>query len=572
MDRPASDFVPALERLTSKLEELEQRISTLEKRAAGLPAVDSSVRPSTVDAKHAKAAFSSSSASLISTLGKSILGVAGAYLLRAAAELEVFPRLAVVITALLYAWLWQYLSVRAGKNSRATEAAYGITSALILFPMLWEITAGFKILTPNWTAGVLVVFLISVLILGRSGEAPATVWVTAVFSSCTALGLLVATRDPLPFGLALVSIAALVELASSQVRMPGLRIAIGIPLNLALLTLLYLASRPEGFPPEYIAIPRLTVLALFAVSASICLAGTFTRTLRMQAGVSFLDVGQSAVTFGLLWVAILYLGVPAEAKLLGVCCLVLAAAFYFGALFIHRIRTSSHKFHTYSIWAGALFLIGSALAIPQSTLSPWLSLSAVIATGLGVRFKLLTFGFHGFCFLIGAQISSGLARNAILLLAGNVPSALPSVIWWAAIGLGACCLLLALRGVEVRGIGILRVCYFANVSLLLSAFSVFAAVLILQPGIAVGLSGLSLVRSIVICVVTLLMAVLSARSKLKELMWVAYATIGLGTLKLIFEDLRLGSTGSFALSLLAFGVVLALVPRIVRPTKQEADG
>jgi len=48
----------------------------------------------------------------------------------------------------------------------------------------------------------------------------------------------------------------------------------------------------------------------------------------------------------------------------------------------------------------------------------------------------------------------------------------------------------------------------------------------------------------------------------------AYIMIGLGTLKLLVEDLRRGSSVSFALSLLAFGVLLAIIPKLMRSERR----
>jgi len=69
---------------------------------------------------------------------------------------------------------------------------------------------------------------------------------------------------------------------------------------------------------------------------------------------------------------------------------------------------------------------------------------------------------------------------------------------------------------------------------------------------------------LVICLVTVALAIVGSRKNRRELIWVAYLTIGLGSLKLLFEDLRSGSSVSFAFSLLAFGVLLAIIPRVIR--------
>jgi hypothetical protein len=56
-----------------------------------------------------------------------------------------------------------------------------------------------------------------------------------------------------------------------------------------------------------------------------------------------------------------------------------------------------------------------------------------------------------------------------------------------------------------------------------------------------------------------------------ELGWVAYAAVGFGTLKLLFEDLRFGNASSLVLSLLFYGGVLILLPRMMQKGRKEAS-
>ena len=49
-----------------------------------------------------------------------------------------------------------------------------------------------------------------------------------------------------------------------------------------------------------------------------------------------------------------------------------------------------------------------------------------------------------------------------------------------------------------------------------------------------------------------------------ELAWLAYATVGLGTFKLLVEDLRFGNAASLVVSLLFYGLILILLPRVTK--------
>ncbi len=80
-----------------------------------------------------------------------------------------------------------------------------------------------------------------------------------------------------------------------------------------------------------------------------------------------------------------------------------------------------------------------------------------------------------------------------------------------------------------------------------------------------GPSRLSVVRTVVNCALALSLAFLGSRWKHIELSWVAYAAVAFGTLKLLFEDLRFGNAASLVVSLLFYGLILILLPRLTPP-------
>jgi hypothetical protein len=114
---------------------------------------------------------------------------------------------------------------------------------------------------------------------------------------------------------------------------------------------------------------------------------------------------------------------------------------------------------------------------------------------------------------------------------------------------------------------------------LLVGFAVAAFAVSAIVGLAGGSAGLvasklSVVRTIVGCAVALALAFAGARWKRVELGWVAYAAVGFGTLKLLFEDLRFGNAASLVVSLLFYGGVLILLPRMMqreRGRKETAE-
>ena len=106
------DDLDALARLTARVENLEHRISVLEhpsETAASVPAEPAT--PATLQPT-AEAFPSAEAGGVFPVLGKAMLGIAGAYVLRAVAESGSFPKLAVVVLALAYAGMWLVWAAR----------------------------------------------------------------------------------------------------------------------------------------------------------------------------------------------------------------------------------------------------------------------------------------------------------------------------------------------------------------------------------------------------------------------------------------------------------------------------
>jgi hypothetical protein len=98
-----------------------------------------------------------------------------------------------------------------------------------------------------------------------------------------------------------------------------------------------------------------------------------------------------------------------------------------------------------------------------------------------------------------------------------------------------------------------------------SAASIVVAVSVLTAGrMELSPSRLSVVRTIVNCLLALALGFAGSCWKHVELRWAAYAAVVFGTLKLPLEDLRFGNAASLVISLLSYGSVLILLPRQTR--------
>jgi len=162
MPQAVDTITAALEQLTEQLQSLERRVATLERHAEKPPAPDLvSAQETGLQRPRAPETWRGfppveTPSGAVTVIGKAVLGIAGAYLLRAVAESGSVPKLPVLLVAIVYACLWMVWAVRVHISSRFAGVAYSITSALILSPMLWESTVRFQVLSPAFAALVLV--------------------------------------------------------------------------------------------------------------------------------------------------------------------------------------------------------------------------------------------------------------------------------------------------------------------------------------------------------------------------------------------------------------------------------
>lgn len=113
----AIDIQAAVEELTEKLRALEVRIAALEAQPAAASPDLSAVAHAPLQRPTPPATWRGfpsveTPAGVVPVLGKAVLGIAGAYLLRALAESSSIPKLPVLMAAILYACFWIIWAVR----------------------------------------------------------------------------------------------------------------------------------------------------------------------------------------------------------------------------------------------------------------------------------------------------------------------------------------------------------------------------------------------------------------------------------------------------------------------------
>ncbi len=568
------DDLDALARLTARLENLESRVSVLEhpsETAASVPAAAG--KPTASRSTNSRSPKTNSTGEalpfaqdggMFAVLGKAMLGIAGAYVLRAVAESGSFPKLAVVVLALAYAGTWLVWAARVSVEAVFASTVYASTAALILAPMLWELTLRFEVLPTSVTAGVLGAFVVTAYALAWKRSLRSVVWVINVAAVLTTVALLVATHDLVPFVSTLLLMALVSETMAGCDRWLRLRPLVAAAADLATWILLYLYSRPEGTPSDYKNVATSALLALGCILFLIYGASIVFRTTRLRRKVSVFEIGQTVIAFLLAAFSILRFGGSAGAPVLGALCLLFSAACYALAYAYFDRFHEERNYHVYATWSGALFLAGTSLCLPLTSLAVCLSVAAILSIFMGVRASRLTPEFHGLVYLAAAAYTSGLLDYAGRALVGTFP-AVPGWLVWMVAASGVLCYGIGGRFRTERWNQ--RLLQLLSAVLAVAAvvtFLVSSLVWLAAVGMTPGASEVAVIRTLITCAVALALAFSGSRWQRSELVWIAYGTLALVTAKLLFEDLQHGHPGSTAASIFLYAVALILVPRMAR--------
>lgn len=498
----------------------------------------------------------------LALLGKAMLGISGAYLLRAVAESGTVPKLAVVVLALTYAGLWLVLAARVSAAALHTSAVYATTSTLILAPMLIELTLRFKVLPNPITAGVLGVFALSAYALAWRRGLTAVVWVANVAAVLVALALLIATHDLVPFITALLCMALASEVAAARKRWLRLRAVAAVAADLAACLLIYIYSRPEGVPPAYRSVPAPLLLGLGCSLFLIHAPSMVFRTMRLRGKITAFEIGQTSVAFLLAAVSLFcFRGVGAA--VIGAICLLFSAACYAAAYAYFDYFQERRNHYVYGLWSAVLFLAGSFLCLPPRLLSIVLSVAAVLATLLGVHASRLKLQFHGLAYLTAAVCASGVLDYAGGLLAGTYRE--PDWLVWFFAPIPVVCYAIASRvQSKMRRQRLLQLvsAIFATGTIIMSLISIL--VWLAAHRMTMGPSQVAVVRTLVTCFAALVLAFSSARFRRSEFAWIAYGILVLVALMLMYEELQHGNASCTAVSVFIYAVALIFVPRLVR--------
>ncbi len=554
---------PEFEALEREVRDLANRVAFLEQCAGLIPASAPAQSAPEFPSDHPLAGMPG----VLPLVGRSLLGIAGAYLLRALTEAGVLPARIGIGAGIVYALLWLTWAARSPSMERLKTAVDSLTAVLILCPLLWEATIHFQVVTPWTAAAILLVFAA----FGMTIAWRKSLLIVSTFATLAALGtaagLLIATHNILPFTFLFLAVAAAIEVSACLEHWLSERWLGATAADLSVLLATWLVTNPHGLPEGYAAIPHAWLLTAQIALLTIYLSSTIVRTLFRGFSFTVFETAQCAVAF-----AVCLSGGLQMAPVMAVVMLVCAVACYLVSFaLLDRQGSSSRNFYTYSTFGLVLTLAGSRILLSNSEAAWTWTVLAIACIWSGGFFGRLTLQVHGGIYLILALFASGAFQESANLLLGTEsgPGERQVALW---IGVAATMLAYALAthyGRETTSSWsrqFFRIAMAA--SFLWLAAGTTAGILTgtyhLILGAAASHAYCATLRTGVLAGLSVLLAWVGPRWNRPELSRLIYPAMLLGGYRLLAQDLQQGQTGALFFSLLLYGAVLTALPRLKR--------
>ena len=573
-----------LEELSRQVKELQARIGLIEKKI-GIGAEQQAAAAEAVPLAEAEAVVEETlaeTASLAPLFGKALLGLAGAYLLRALTEMERLPVSVGLALGILYAGAWLVMAARASPDDTPTCTVRGLTSVLVVVPLLWEAHMRFHALSPWVTASVLVMFSVFGLAVAWRRDISSIAWITTLAGLATASALLVATEDLLPFTWAIFGMAFAVEVSACMEHWLKERWIGAVAADLAVLVLTLLVTRQGGLPESYAPIDRGAALAVQVALLGLYLASTYARTLWRGFTITPFEIAQCVAAFLIsTWGAIRVAeGHPAAVLTVGLVC-VAGGIICYGVSFAFLAPHSrtDRNFYTYATFGLMLALTGSRLVLSGTALVVLLSLLAVVSVGVGRGSGRLMLKWHGAAYLFLALVTSGFAGGVATRFLGGAHSnaGLPGPTAWIIMSAAVITYGLVWLSKAPEG-GLWNYRMLAALFALAAGWSIAGvAAGVFSPQCQNGANGTATpdfcptVLTAILTVMAVSLAWATKRWPRPELTWTAYLFIAVATYKLVIQDFRQGETLAIVISLVLYGSALVLLPRFLQRPKHAVS-
>jgi hypothetical protein len=552
-----------LEELSRAVCQLERRTEALERRAhfeesAPEPEPGQAAPASLSGGSEAEA---DSAGVLAPLFGWALMGLAGAYLLRAITGTGAIPGYAGAGAGILYAAWWLFLAAHRAGEKPLFSTVHALTAALVLAPMLWEMAVRFHLISIPAASATLVLFAVMGLAIGWRRNISSIAWIVTIAGLATATALFRESHDPVAWAATILAIALAVEVSACRDHWLSLRWLVALAANLSVVILAWLGSRAGGAGSVMQAPAAGIVLGAQILLLTIYIASTVDRTLFRGLRITGFEIGQAAVAFVIsVGGALQTVGTSRGGALaVGLFCLLGGAACYLVSFaFLEKHEKRDRNFYTYSTFAVLLATTGCRVLLGGAPLAAAWSGLAVAMLALGFTRDRDTLRVHGVVYLALAAASAKLPWQATERIVG-AKSGVDAAYLIALAGALACYAVIVALGRERKAQWIDRV-----EAVLTAALSAWGLAGLAAGWLAAYVSDAAPLRTALVTALAIAAAWAGSRRRRTEWSALAWPIMAAAGLKLLAEDFQQERSLTLVLSLLFFGGALIVLPRLAR--------
>jgi len=577
MDKRLEMMERAVEALEAAVSRQDRRIAALEGMTAEAPAVAGEVNEAVAPVDPAAEVLPdqwpiSAVRGTPALAGRSLLILAGAFLLRALTEAGTLATGMGVVLGLAYAASWIIAAAMAArKGARGSAGFFAVCAALIADPLIFEASTEFGVLSSTGSAVTLSILTAAGIFVASRWRLQESAWVFVVGAMVTAATLAV-VRPP-----GEEATAVLVALGLAAVWLAGrhgwefLRWLTAVGADVGVLRLTAMATVPGG--PHGIDAPHGPLVAVLQGVLLIGYVGSsFVRALRGRNPIRVFDYLQTAVALAIGWGGAVQLARANDSGIRGLAVFALLVGFasYAGAFGVVDRRYGRNKSFLFLSSLGlALVLLGLRGSTgPASAVV--LAVLALIAAAAGSHWDRVTLRTHAALFLAAAWISSGVAAEVAGDLSGRagfdaVPGAVAIIVAFLTV-ITTLVVLLARRLKTSGWVQRLPLTALLVMSGIVVAATLVSVAAMVAPGSTLWMG------TVALSALTIVAAVLASRWGIREAGWVVYPLLVLTGLRVVLTDLASGRTVVFVIALTAYGAALIVSPKLLRTLRTQTHG
>ena len=503
---------------------------------------------------------------LLTLGGRTLLALAGGFVLRALTEGGATPGWIGLTLGLVYAVSFAALAERAAlRGNPASATAHGLATLLLGFPLLYESVARFQLLGASAATAALAAFTLTAILFAYHRRLLALAWLFTAGGMACALAIMFRAERGVPGVIFLALLAVECSWLDQDRKWRGLRWVSAVVADLCALGVAVRslsAYSEEG--------PRAAMVMLTVVLAA-TIASLAVRSLVLARVASVFEAGQvvGAVGAALGGAAIIAARTPVGAMPLGAAAALCGTGAYLAA-FTSRHRIQGRSNLTFFASAGALLVLtGTALALGGSPLlfaiwSPLGIASAALSRRLGWWFAV-----HSAVYTWGSAVVGGLtavAADALYASAagpvnpGRASALVPLVAavvsaWLASPPASATPRL----GAHLPRLAFLLLIAWGATGLVVAALAPSIAA---APGAEHSPAALAALRTAALVATSALFAWISRREAWREAGWISHVVLGITGVKILLEDLPGGRPASLVVTFGVYGAALLLIPRL----------